>query len=141
MDEVEQNSVICQWRIDKSRYFARTEFNNFFIIHLHSFVLCFLRFFLQVNKTTHLPKVQQSGRHCMCTKIEGNAHAQSIICSWATFLTNAHSQTMICTQLFAGELTNQNWEYYKVNDNFSCLYLKMWNLKRYETKNSVFRVL
>ena len=57
----------------------------------------------------------------MFTKIEGNAHAQSIICSWATFLTNAHAQTIICTQLFAGKLTNQNWEYYKVNDNSSYL--------------------
>ena len=65
-------------------------------------------FFLQVSKTTHLSKVQQSGRHCMFTKIEGNAHAQSIICSRATFLTNVHAQTIICTQLFAGKLTNQN---------------------------------
>jgi hypothetical protein len=46
--------------------------------------------------------------------------AQTIICSWATFLTNAHAQTIICTQLFAGKLTNQNWEYYKVNDKNSC---------------------
>ena len=28
-----------------------------------------------------------------------------------------HVQSVICTQLFAGELTNQNWEYFKVNDN------------------------
>ena len=34
----------------------------------------FSAFFFQVSKTTHLPKVQQSGRHCMFTKIEGNAH-------------------------------------------------------------------
>jgi hypothetical protein len=27
----------------------------------------------------------------------------------------------ICTQLFAGKLTNQNWEYYKVNDNDNCI--------------------
>ena len=40
-----------------------------------------------------------------------------IICSWGTFLTNAHAQTIICTQLFAGKLTNQNWENNKVNDN------------------------
>ncbi len=73
--------------------------------------------FLQVSKTTHLPKVQQSGRYCMFTKIERNSHAQSIICSWATFLTNANAQTIICAQLFPGKLTNQNWEYYKVNDN------------------------
>ena len=85
---VVSRSVVCRCRrqildlrdTDKSR-FARTKFNNCFIIHLHSFVLCFLRFFLQVSKTTHLPKVQQSGRHCMFTKIESNAHAQSIICS------------------------------------------------------------
>ena len=113
LDEVEQNIVICFYYLreannlrdsDKSRYLPRIEFNNCFIIHLHSF-------------TTHLPKVQQSGRHCMITKIEENAQAQSIICSWATFLTNAHAQTIIRTQLFAGRLTNQNWEYYKVNDN------------------------
>jgi hypothetical protein len=51
------------------------------------------------------------------TKIEGNAHAQSFICRWATFLKNAHAQTIICTQLFAGKLTNQNLEYYKVNNS------------------------
>ena len=45
-----------------------------------------------------------------------HAHALSIICSWGTFLTNAHAQTIICTQLFAGKLTNQNWENNKVND-------------------------
>jgi hypothetical protein len=52
---------------------------------------CFPRFFLQVSKTTHFPKVQQS-EPPLFTKIEGNAHAQ----------------TIICTQLFAGKLTNQN---------------------------------
>ncbi len=41
-------------------------------------------------------------------KIEGNAHAQSIMCTRTTFLANAHAQTIICTQLFAGKLTNQN---------------------------------
>jgi hypothetical protein len=30
---------------------------------------------------------------------------------------NAHARLIICRQLFAGKLTNQNWEYYKVNDN------------------------
>ena len=30
----------------------------------------------------------------------------------------------ICVQLFAGELTNQNREYYKVNDNSLYLYIK-----------------
>jgi hypothetical protein len=29
------------------------------------------------------------------------------------------AQTIICTQLFAGKLTNQNWEYYKVSDNIN----------------------
>ncbi len=47
------------------------------------YVFCI--FFLQVSKTTYLPKVQQSGHHCMFTKIEGNAHAQSIICSEQRF--------------------------------------------------------
>ena len=33
---------------------------------------------IEVSNTTHdLPKVQQSGRQCMFTKIEGNAHDQS----------------------------------------------------------------
>jgi hypothetical protein len=42
--------------------------------------LCFLRYFLQVSKTiTHFPKVQQS-EPPLFTKIEGNAHAQTIIC-------------------------------------------------------------
>ena len=41
------------------------------------YVFCI--FFLQVSKTTHLLKVQQSGRHCMFTKIEGNVHAQSMV--------------------------------------------------------------
>jgi hypothetical protein len=40
----------------------------------------FPRFFLQVSKTTHFPKVQQS-EPPLFTKIEGNAHAQTIICS------------------------------------------------------------
>ncbi len=72
---VASRSIICRRQreiidlrdTDKSRYFARTELNNCFII--------------QVSKTTHLPKVQESGCHCMFTKIEGNAHAQSNICS------------------------------------------------------------
>ena len=52
---VVSRSIICRCRrqrqiidlrdTDKSRYLARTEFNNCFIIHLHSFVLCFLRVF------------------------------------------------------------------------------------------------
>jgi hypothetical protein len=65
----------------------------------------FPRFFLQVRRTTHFPKVQQS-EPPLFTKIEGNAHAQTIICSWETFLTNAHAQTIICKQLFAGKLSN-----------------------------------
>ncbi len=89
---VASRSIICRCRrqrqiidlrdTDKSRYFARTEFNNCrFIIHLYTASFYVFCVFLQVSKTTHLPKVQQSGRHCMFTKIEGNAHAQSIICS------------------------------------------------------------
>jgi hypothetical protein len=34
LDEVEQNIVICRWRADQLFAFARTEFNNCFIIHL-----------------------------------------------------------------------------------------------------------
>jgi hypothetical protein len=40
----------------------------------------FPRFFLQVSKTTHFQKVQQN-EPPLFTKIEGNAHAQTIICS------------------------------------------------------------
>ena len=62
-------------------------------------------------------------RAAIVYKVEANAHAQSIICSWGTFLTNAHAQTIICTQLFAGKLANQNWENNKVNDNNNYCYL------------------
>ena len=75
-----------------------------------------LSFFPVVNKTTRLLIIQEN-EPPLFTKSGGNAHAQTIICRWATFLTNAHAQTIICTQLFAGKLTNQNWEYYKVNNN------------------------
>ncbi len=75
-----------------------------------------LSVFPLVNKTTRLLIVQEN-EPPLFTKSESNAHAQTIICSWATFLTNVHAQTIICTQLFAGKLTNQNWEYYKVNNN------------------------
>ncbi len=78
-----------------------------------------LSFFPVVNKTTRLLIVQEN-ESPLFTKSGGNAHAQTIICRWATFLTNAHAQTIICTQLFAGKLTNQNWEYYKVNNNVDC---------------------
>jgi hypothetical protein len=37
-------------------------------------------FIFQVSKTTHFPKVQQS-EPPLFTKIEGNGHAQTIICS------------------------------------------------------------
>jgi hypothetical protein len=40
----------------------------------------FPRFVLQVSKTTHFPNVQQS-EPPLFTKIEGNAHTQTIICS------------------------------------------------------------
>jgi hypothetical protein len=39
---------------------------------------CF--FIFQVDKKTHFPKVQQS-EPPLFTKIEGNTHAQTIICS------------------------------------------------------------
>ena len=45
------------------------------------------------------------------TKHFQSAHAQNHICTSYLQLID------ICTQLFAGELTNQNREYYKVNDN------------------------
>ncbi len=78
LDEVEQNIVSCQWHADQLRSISArhwqitilwtTEFNYCFITHLHNFVLCFLLFFLF-----------NSGRHCIFTKIEGNA--ENIICS------------------------------------------------------------
>jgi hypothetical protein len=46
----------------------------------HFFYFRIPRLFLQVSKTTHFPKVQQS-EPPLFTKIEGNAHAQTIICS------------------------------------------------------------
>jgi len=58
-------------------------------------------------------------RAAIVYEVEANAHAQSIICSWGMFLTNVHAQTIICPQLFAGKLTNQNWENNKVNDNYN----------------------
>jgi hypothetical protein len=39
-------------------------------------------------------KFIQQSEPTLFTKIEGNAHAQSIICSWATFLTNAHANRL-----------------------------------------------
>ncbi len=84
-----------------------SRFSSFFVLS---------EFFPVVNKTTRLLIVQEN-EPPLFTKSGGNAHAQTIICRWATFLTNAHTQTIICTQLFAGKLTNQNWEYYKVNNN------------------------
>ena len=32
-------------------------------------------------------------------KFEGNAHEQSVICSWTTFSANAHAQTIICRKI------------------------------------------
>ncbi len=58
-----------------------------------------LSFFPVVNKTTRLLIVQEN-EPPLFTKSGGNAHAQTIICRWTTFLTNAHAQTIICTQLF-----------------------------------------
>ena len=80
LDEIEQNIVICRRAnqlfadaesraIDKSQYFARTQFNNCFIIHLSSFVL-----YLSV---LIFRKFSKASRHCL----QANAHAQSIICS------------------------------------------------------------
>ncbi len=128
----EQRQIIDQRLTDKSRYFARTEFNNCFIIHLHSFVLCFLRCFfcLSLQDNSYLPNVQQSNRHCM---FEGNAPAQSIICSLGTFLTNAHAQTISRTLLFAGKLTNQNL----MNNNFIFHLMKIF-LPLYGGKHSLF---
>ena len=45
------------------------------------------------------------------------AHAQKRICTSYLQLID------ICTQLFAGKSTNQNREYYKVNDNSIYIYL------------------
>ena len=50
------------------------------------------------------------------TKHFQSAHAQYSICTSYLQLID------ICMQLFAGELTNQNQEYYKVNDNMSYLH-------------------
>ena len=48
---------------------------------------------------------QTSGkRAAIVYKIGNNAHAQSVICSLAMFLTNAHAQSVICTQLFASNV-------------------------------------
>ena len=49
------------------------------------------------------------------TKHFQSAHAQYSICISYLQLID------ICMQLFADELTNQNREYYKVNDNFTYL--------------------
>ena len=97
-----------------------------------------LSFFPVVNQTTRLLIVQENEAP-LFTKSGGNAHAQTIICRWATFLTNAHAQTIICTQLFAGKLTNQNWEYYKVNNNsidlFSHCFVHCQNKKYWKREN------
>ncbi len=100
LDEVEQNIVICEWRADqlfvdaegRGKSLICETLTNHDILRKPSSIIVlsftytasfyvFCVFFLQVSETTHLPKVQQSGRHCMFTKIEGNAHAQTIICS------------------------------------------------------------
>ena len=69
--------------------------------------------FFSCSKQDNSSSDSSGRRAAIVYKSGGNAHAQTIICRWATFLTNAHAQTIICTQLFAGKLTNQNWEYYK----------------------------
>ena len=42
-----QRQIIDLRATDKSRCFARTEFNDCFIIHLHIFILCYPRFFFK----------------------------------------------------------------------------------------------
>jgi hypothetical protein len=68
--------------------------------------------FLKKRREIVFWKLRATSLHSLHS-FDDNAHAQSIICSWAMFSTNAHAQTIICTQLFAGKWTNQNWEYYK----------------------------
>ncbi len=64
---------------DKSRYFARTEFNNcFIIIHLQNFVLCFLRGFFS-RKQDNLSLKSSAKRPPL--HVYKNAHVQSVICS------------------------------------------------------------
>ena len=70
-----------------------------------------------MTATSFLHKRVQERHDLLFTKIESNAHAQSVICSHICsspmFLSNAHAQTTTCMQLFAGKLTNQNKNAYK----------------------------
>ena len=84
---------------DKSRYFAITEFNNFFIIRSPSL------FFLMniLGKRCDLPFSRKSDRKKEKSTVSFT-HEQNIICSQTLMDGIAHGQTIICRQLFAGHV-------------------------------------
>ena len=93
-------SIICRSRrlrqiidlrdIDKSQYFAITEFDNCFIIRSPSLFL-----YLNHSLTAH---------HFFTESVVTTTHEQNIICSKSHLDSTTHEQTIICRQLFAGHV-------------------------------------
>ena len=114
MDKVEQNIMICQWRVDqlcrnqklrqiidlrdtdKSQYFVISEFNNCFIIRSPSLIKMF-------GKQNNLPFSRKSDRKKE-KSVVSFTHEQNIICSQTQLNDIAHEQTIICRQLFVGHV-------------------------------------
>ena len=109
------NPIICNWLayvtrtyaihyIDKSRYFAITEFNNCFIIRSFDHrVWFFLRNIF--GKWSDLSFSRKSDRKKE-KSVVSFTHEQNIICSQTKFDNIAHEQTIICRQLFAGHVVS-----------------------------------
>ena len=104
------NPIICNWLayvtrtyaihyIDKSRYFAITEFNNCVIIR--SPRLFFIRNIF--GKWSDLSFSHKSDRKKE-KSVVSFTHEQNIICSQTKLDGIAHEQTIICRQLFAGHV-------------------------------------
>ena len=98
-------SIICRSRrlrqiidlrdIDKSQYFAITEFDNCFIIRSPSLFL-----YLNHSLTAHPKRPAIFFTESVVT----TTHEQNIICSKSHLDSTTHEQTIICRQLFAGHV-------------------------------------
>ena len=81
--------------IDKSQYFAITEFDNCFYHSITKFVFIFKSLSDSSPEAT---------RHFFTESVVTTTHEQNIICSKSHLDSTTHEQTIICRQLFAGHI-------------------------------------
>ena len=98
---------------DKSRYFARTEFNNCFIIciHLQSFVLSFFNLIIRHCNYEHVQlifrKFSKASRHCL-QRLKAMSMLRALFAAMQLFYQMRMLRLLFVGQYFAGKLTNQS---------------------------------